>query len=144
MIKILGIILAIIFATLSLMHVYWAIGGNVGNEVVIPTVNNRPVFQPSPLVTLLVALALLTAMFIILGQLGLLGTIIPNKLFYWGTLAIGLTFFLRAIGEFRLVGFFKQIHDSKFAYWDTWLFSPLCLFIAITCVVLVVFHRTYD
>jgi hypothetical protein len=29
------------------------------------------------------------------------------------------------------MGFFKQIHDTGFAYWDTRLFSPLCLLISV-------------
>lgn len=46
-------------------------------------------------------------------------------------------FFLRAVGEFKLVGFFKRASDTPFAYWDTWLFSPLCLVIAIIAFALV-------
>lgn len=148
MIKILRIIIVVIFALLSLIHIYWAIAGSfgngVGNEAVIPTINNRPVFHPSPALTLLVAFALFTAMLVILGQIGLFKAIIPNQFFYWGTLAIGLAFLCRAIGEFRLVGFFKKITDTKFAYWDTRLFSPLCLFIAIACFLLVIFYKEYE
>jgi len=70
-------------------------------------------------------------MLIILGQIGFLGLFVPNMIFYYGTLFISLVFFLRSIGEFRLVGFFKKIKNTKFAYWDTILFSPLCLLIAI-------------
>lgn len=34
---------------------------------------------------------------------------------------------LRAVGHFRLVGFFKKITGSRFARLDTMLFSPLCM-----------------
>lgn len=33
---------------------------------------------------------------------------------------------LRAVGDFRLVGFFKRIRGSRFARLDTLLYSPLC------------------
>jgi catechol 2,3-dioxygenase-like lactoylglutathione lyase family enzyme len=36
-------------------------------------------------------------------------------------------FLLRAVGDFRLVGFFKRVRGTPFARWDTRLFSPLCV-----------------
>jgi hypothetical protein len=132
-----GILLAAVFAVLSLFHIYWALGGRLASGVTVPMVSGERAFNPSPLGTILVAAALLLAMLIILGQIGLLGEMIPKWIFRWGTFGIGLIFFLRAIGEFRLVGFFKQASDTPFAYWDTRLFSPLCLLIAVTAFVLV-------
>ncbi|MBI4851313.1 MAG: DUF3995 domain-containing protein [Acidobacteria bacterium] len=129
--EILGVLLATIFAILGLMHTYWALGGMQVSETFIPSVNGKQVFTPSPFLTILVALALFMAMLVILGQVGFLGSFISKKLFYFGTATISLVFFLRSIGEFRLVGFFKKITDTKFAYWDTWVFSPLCLLISI-------------
>ncbi|WP_367946795.1 DUF3995 domain-containing protein [Leptospira santarosai] len=40
-------------------------------------------------------------------------------------------FLFRAIGDFRLVGFFKKIRGTKFAKNDTAFFSPLCLLLSI-------------
>jgi Protein of unknown function (DUF3995) len=40
-------------------------------------------------------------------------------------LALGLL--LRAVGDFRYVGFFKSVRDSRFATMDTWCYSPVCL-----------------
>ncbi len=141
MIRILGILLAVIFAVISLFHLYWATGGAFGSGVVVPTVavpsgGNMRTFEPSVGGTILVAFAFLLAIAVILGQLRFLGDIVPHRIFRWGTWAIALIFFLRAIGEFRLVGFFKQVSDTPFAHWDTWLFSPLCLIIAIIAFIL--------
>lgn len=141
MIRILGILLAVIFAVISLFHFYWAAGGAFGIGVAVPTVNvpNRGgmrTFEPSAIGTILVAFAFLLGIAVILGQLRLLGDIVPHWMFRWGTGAIALIFFLRAIGEFRLAGFFKKVSDTPFAYWDTWLFSPLCLIIAIMAFML--------
>ena len=136
MIRVLGILLAVIFAVISLFHLYWATGGAFGSSVVVPTRANMRTFEPSAGATILVAFAFLMAIAVILGQLGFLGDSIPHWIFRWGTWAIALIFFLRAIGEFNLVGFFKQVNDTAFAYWDTWLFSPLCLVIAIIAFIL--------
>ncbi len=129
--SILGILLALIFAILGLLHIYWAFVGIAGNSVAIPSVGDKPLFVPSMSATLLVAFALFLAMMTVLGQIGFGGEIIPKWMFRWATLLISILFFLRAIGEFKYVGFFKIVRDSSFAYWDTVLFSPLCLFIAI-------------
>jgi len=137
MIRILGILVAALFGVLSLFHLYWAAGGSFGSGVTVPTVGGKRDFNPSPLGTVLVAIALLLAMLTILGQLGLLGRWLPKWIFRWGTGGIALIFFLRAVGEFKRVGFFKQVSDTPFAYWDTWLFSPLCLVIAVTAFALV-------
>lgn len=136
MIRILGILLAVIFGVISLFHLYWAAGGTFGRSVAVPTVaasgrGNRRAFEPSAGGTVLVAFAFLLAVAVVLGRLGFLGGGVPRWIFRWGTWAIALVFFLRAVGEFRLVGFFKKVTDTPFAYWDTWLFSPLCLLIAI-------------
>lgn len=137
MTRTLGILVAVTFGVLSLFHLYWALGGRFGSGATVPTVGGERAFNPSPLGTALVAIALLLAMLTILGQLSLLGTAIPRWVFRWGTCGIALIFFLRAVGEFRLVGFFKRASDTPFAYWDTWLFSPLCLVIAVTALALV-------
>lgn len=141
MIRILGILLAVIFAVISLFHFYWAVGGTFGAGVAVPTVDasnrgSRRAFKPSAVGTILVAFTFLLGIAVILGQLRFLGEIVPHWIYRWGTGAIALIFFLRAIGEFRLVGFFKKVSDTPFAYWDTWLFSPLCLLIAIMAFML--------
>lgn len=42
------------------------------------------------------------------------------------TVALALIFAVRAIGDFRYVGFFKHIRGSRFARMDTMCYSPLC------------------
>ncbi|WP_366946859.1 DUF3995 domain-containing protein [Desulfosporosinus nitroreducens] len=39
-------------------------------------------------------------------------------------------FLLRAIGNFKTIGFFKKRTGTKFSLWDTFLFSPLCLIVS--------------
>jgi hypothetical protein len=70
-------------------------------------------------------------MLVMLGRVRLWGAFVPKWVFAWGAWSISVLFFLRAIGEFRYVGFFKSVTATTFAHWDTWAFSPLCLFISI-------------
>lgn len=139
--NVLGIILAAIFAILSLFHIYWAAGGSFGGASAVPTIGGARIFNPSLFGTVLVAVALFAAMLTVLGQIGFLGELIPRWIFRWATFGIAALFFLRAIGDFRLIGFFKQASDSGFAFWDTLLFSPLCLFIAV-CAFLISYSKT--
>ncbi len=131
MIRILGILLAVILAILSFFHLYWASGGRFGIGAAIPTVGGKSLFKPSPFATILVAAALFAAMLVVLGRIKIWGAFVPSWIFYWGTWVISLLFLLRTIGDFRYVGFFKSVTDTNFARWDTILFSPLCLFIGI-------------
>ncbi|MBN3819698.1 DUF3995 domain-containing protein, partial [Paraburkholderia sp. Se-20369] len=43
-----------------------------------------------------------------------------------GTVVLALIFAVRAVGDFRYVGFFKRIRGSRFARLDTLCYSPLC------------------
>jgi hypothetical protein len=133
MIRILGVLLAVIFAILSFFHLYWAAGGGFGGGAVIPTagVGGSRLFNPSPFGTVLVAAALFAAMLVVLGRLKIWGAFVPGWIFYSGTWVIALLFLLRAIGDFRYAGFFKSVTDTNFARLDTILFSPLCLLIAV-------------
>lgn len=125
-----GIFLILIFSLLSAIHIYWAFGGRWGHEAVLPTKEGHKLLNPSRLMTLMVAALLLLAGFIIFGTL-----FYSHRsffwLFLWGSRGISCLFFIRAVGDFKMVGFFKKVRNTKFAYWDTRFFSPLCLIISI-------------
>jgi hypothetical protein len=42
----------------------------------------------------------------------------------------------RAVGEGRYVGFLKRVRNTAFARNDTWLYSPLCVALAVGFLVL--------
>ncbi|NOT59444.1 MAG: DUF3995 domain-containing protein [Acidobacteria bacterium] len=136
MIEWLGILLAALLAALGLLHLYWAAGGRKAKAASIPTVNGQWAFNPTRGATVLVAGVLFTEMFIVLGRLGWWGGALPPEIFQWGTWSIVAVFGLRAVGEFRLVGFFKRVNDTPFAWWDTRFYSPLCLAIALIAFLL--------
>jgi len=119
--------LALVFALLGALHVFWALGGRLGFGVAVPEVDGQRAFTPTPAATLAVALALFLGSALVLGRAGVFGSLVPAALFRWPVLIMGFVFLVRAVGEFRLVGLFKRVRGTSFARWDTWLFSPLCL-----------------
>jgi Protein of unknown function (DUF3995) len=122
--------LALVFAALGALHVFWALGGRLGSGSVVPEVNGQRAFTPTPAATFAVALALFAASALVLGIAGVFGSLVPAPLFKWPVLILGFVFLVRAVGEFKLVGLFKRVRGTSFATWDTWLFSPLCLAIS--------------
>jgi hypothetical protein len=125
--------LVAVFATISLIHLYWAMGGRWAALAVVPQVpvpqggSLRPAFNPSSWLTLLVALALLSIAALVSLRVGLLSPPVTHQALQWLISAIALLMFARAIGESNLVGFFKEVKGSTFARLDTWIYSPLCV-----------------
>jgi hypothetical protein len=124
--QILQIINTIIFLIIAGFHFYWAFGGKFGSQAVVPAIEGKSVFQPSVLATIIVALAMLVGAFL---------SWTPNdktddKILIYGNLAIGIVFFIRAIGDFKYVGFFKKIKGTLFAENDSRYYSPLCLVVS--------------
>jgi len=132
MTTILSIILLTIFTGLGLIHFYWLFGGKWGLEKVIPTKENQTSTLSIPkFATLIVALVLILFGLIYLVKSGLINLQIPNLVTKYGYWIIPSIFILRAIGDFKYVGFFKKIKDTEFAKADSKWFVPLCLTIGI-------------
>ena len=128
--RILAAGLIVVFVGLSALHVFWAAGGRTGGAAAIPRQAGRALFRPSPLSTLAVAAALAAAALVIAAAAGWLGRGAPLRAGRRLAYVLALVFAVRAVGDFRYVGFFKSLGDDPFRWWDTWLFSPLCLGIA--------------
>ena len=117
-----GIATGCTLLVLSVMHVYWAAGGTAGKANSIPQRDGEPLFRPSMSTTLAVAALLAIGSFVVFTGLR------------WGNFLLAGVFGLRAVGDFRWVGFFKRERSSGFAKWDTWLYSPLCALISAGCI----------
>ncbi len=61
---------------------------------------------------------------------GFIGTPLPALLIRRLCFALALLFVLRAIGDLRLIGFFKKVRGSRFAWLDSTVYSPLCVLLA--------------
>lgn len=123
-----------ILIMLSFIHVYWAMGGSRGMKGVLPTFKDGHQPKPGIIGTFAVAAALGVFAFIIAGNLGLYDEFIEHRFIKYATLGIGSIFTLRAIGDFKNVGFFKKSNGTLFAKNDLKYFSPLCLYIGLSTI----------
>ena len=129
-----GVALATVFGLLALLHVAWAFGLLSTGGGAIPQVQGKPAFVPGRAATLAVAAALLAAALVSLAQAGLILTDWPRWIPRAGAIGLGCIMVLRAIGDFRLIGFFKSVRGTEFATLDSWAYSPLCLALGVTAL----------
>jgi hypothetical protein len=122
-----AILIACILFALSLLHVLWGVGGIAGTSAALPESGGKPLFVPTRTACFAVAFALALAAMLVLWRGSALGSPFSPRLVHAGCIGVGAVFVLRAIGDFRFIGFFKRVRDTRFAWWDTRLFSPLCL-----------------
>jgi hypothetical protein len=71
------------------------------------------------------------AVILVMGKAGWIGIAPLSILFDAGVWGLSAVFLLRAVGNLRTFGFFKSITGTRFAQWDTRLYSPLCLLLAV-------------
>ncbi len=103
-----------------------------GFDAALPTDEaGKRVLNPKKFDSLIVGLGLSAFGAFYLFQAVFTAIEMPNGLTTYGGWIIPSIFLLRAIGDFRFVGFFKKIKSTPFAKMDTKLFSPLCLCMAL-------------
>ena len=132
--RLVALLLAVILATLGLVHTYWALGGRSPSAATVPQVAGRAAFKPSRLGTLAVATALFVAATLVAIAGGLLTDPLSPPIARVLTFGLGGVFLARSIGDFRLVGFFKRARDSQFARLDTLFYAPLCLLLGLAAL----------
>lgn len=131
-----------ILSLVSAIHVYWSFGGTWGLRESLPEHNGSKAFQPGRIATLVVAFVFGgMALFYLfkIGWLLLPPWLIPFWLQQYGLWLLAGIFMLRAIGDFRYVGFFKKVRNSRFAQLDTSFYSPLCLLLCVNTFLLILF-----
>ncbi|MEH0157732.1 DUF3995 domain-containing protein [Limibacter armeniacum] len=129
---ILSIFLSVVFIVLGVIHFNWVIGGEFGFAESLPTKENgERVLNPKKLDSAIVGLGLTAFGIFYVIKSGLVVFSLPDWIMDYGSWIIPSIFLLRAIGEFKYVGFFKSIKHTTFGKLDTKFFSPLCLLIGI-------------
>ena len=128
---VLGVALAII-AFAAGFHGAWALGGQLGLSVSLPQrADGTPVmshrfswWRPAAgaIALLLGVLAVL-----LLGRAHVLALPLPDGVERAALLAVGVAFVARALVPNRFVGFFKSQRGTRWAKYDTRLYSPLFL-----------------
>ncbi|MCB0707471.1 MAG: DUF3995 domain-containing protein, partial [Saprospiraceae bacterium] len=117
---ILSIILTLIFIGLSILHFNWVFGGQYGFAESLPTKENgERVLNPGKMDSAIVAFGLLIFGFFYLVQSGLIEFSMPDWMLKVGGWIIPIIFLLRAVGEFKYVGFFKSVKTTAFGKLDT-------------------------
>lgn len=135
-----------IFLLLAVLHFYWASGGQWGIQGAIPDIwmdtfldqKNRIV---TAIATVIVALGLVIFSIVMSSNYFDLSICIDEHRIDLATRIIGGIFILRAIGDFRFVGIFKNDSKSKFATNDSKYYVPLCLYLGVSIFLISVFSK---
>lgn len=132
-----GLMDGLILIALSGIHFYWALGGQSGIEKTLPTnLEGKKMLNPKKMDSVMVAIFLLLFGLLFFTKIGLLSISLPHLINRFGIGVVSTIFLLRAMGDFRYVGFTKKIKTTEFASLDTKLYSPLCLWIGINGLLL--------
>lgn len=125
-----------IIAFAAAFHLHWALGGRLGYSVSLPQrpdgtplmAHRLPLWRPAAGA---VALGLAALALLLLAHAGYLPLPMPRSLASAALLATGAAFFARALVPNRYVGFFKSLRDTRWALYDTRLYSPLFLLLGV-------------
>ncbi len=130
-----GLSLVSIFLALSGLHFYWGFGGTYGLSAAVPQAEDgTPLIKPGVWSCFLVGLGLLSMGAFVLIKLGWFDLNVPVWILRYGLTGIGFLFIVRAIGDFKIVGFFanhKTLKSTPFARMDKKYYSPLCVLISL-------------
>ncbi|WP_420577387.1 DUF3995 domain-containing protein [Ekhidna sp.] len=132
-----ALLLAIIFFMLSGIHFSWALGGTWGFETALPTTEDgKRVLNPKKIDSAIVGAGLLFFGMFYLIKTDHISLGLPEWVLVVAGWLIPSIFLLRAIGDFKYVGFFKKVSTTDFAKNDSRFFSPLCAGIALVGFIL--------
>jgi hypothetical protein len=116
--------LAGILGTISLLYLYWALGGMWLTDKSAPVVDGKPLIRMSRTSALGAACATF--------MLAAVPVISMRPLLRKCMLALIMAAFAyRAVGDFRYMGFFKSVNNSSFSRWDTRVYSPFALLVSV-------------
>jgi hypothetical protein len=122
-------------------HLLWALGGRLGLSVSLPqrrdglpVMNDRMRWWRPAAGAVAVALILLAAL--ALAAEGHLGLPLPAFVVRAALGLVGAAFVLRAFVPTPWTGFFKRIRTTRWARYDSWLYSPLFLLLGVALLVI--------
>ena len=132
-----AIVNSVVFFLLGTLHFYWAVGGKWATDVVVPTKpTGEKLFNTSTLSYVIVGSGLWLFAFVHIANARLIFVNSNFPVIPYATLAIGVIFLIRFIGDFKWVGIFKKMKDTSFAKNDTFYYAPLCLFLSVSSLLL--------
>lgn len=129
--------IAIILLAISILHIYWLLGGKWGFEAATPG-DMTPIFADKrkktifTFATFCVAIGLFIMASIIYSNYNnVWNNYLDTNKIILATRIIGTIFILRAIGDFNVCGIFKKSKDTLFTRCDNKIYIPLCLFLGL-------------
>ena len=126
--------LTTVLLLLALIHLYWIFGDFGLNQVLPSNGKGERLLNPSKLMTVTVAL-LLFGFAWVSYRLDIDSHASWIDAMGW---VLALLFFLRAIGDFNMVGVFKKIKHTEFAKYDNLIYIPLFFMISLGFVLKVI------
>ncbi len=125
-----------IIAFAAAFHLHWALGGRLGYSVSLPQrpdgtavmAHRLPWWRPAAGA---VAAGLLALALLLLAYAGHLPLPLPRGIARAALLATGSAFVALALVPNRYVGFFKSLRGTRWARYDTRLYSPLFLLLGL-------------
>ncbi len=128
-----------ILAAIAVLHLFWMAGGRWGLDQALPTnEQGKRTMQPGPLACGVVAAGLFCFAVYYYSIAWNVSLGLPFGAEKWGIWVLAGTFALRAVGDFRYVGFFKKLKTTEFARMDTRCYAPLCAWLGLTSVYLAI------
>jgi len=122
-----------ILALAAAFHFYWGLGGRTGSGVSLPHHEDGSVVivKNSGAGAIVVGLALVAVALLVLALVDAFAAPVPRAWLRTGVALWAVIFIARAISWSRYVGMFKRVRHTRFARYDTWLYSPLCLLLGL-------------
>ena len=127
----LAVFLILVFLSFAAFHVYWALGGLYGKPPAFAAADGKRVLAPSPFAMLLLGVGFAGCSALVAATAGFIPSPLSGHAHGSLSFALAAALMMRAIGDFKLVGFFKPATDDAFARRDKVLYSPVCLALAV-------------
>jgi hypothetical protein len=131
MVHALAFVVCAVFQFLALWHFRMAFMRPTGVTGAVPSIDGKPLFVPSTQGTLLVGIVLTSFAGLVAATAGFVDVGLPAIALVWLSYGLALGLLARAVGDFKYVGFSKRVRGTPFARLDTWIYSPLCLLLAL-------------
>lgn len=127
-----GAICSAILLLAAGFHVYWGLGGSIAADLALPqSEDGSPAIEMAALGAVAVGLVLTLVLLLGLGLVGVIHLPLPRSWLRAGALFWAIIFAARALSWSRYFGLFKRVRTTRFARYDTWLYSPLCLILGL-------------
>jgi len=113
-------------------NIYWGFGGRIGAGVALPQrEDGTPAIKESAFGAMAVGLILTLVLLLVLSFTGVIRLPLPQQLLKAAIILWAAIFTARALSWSSYFGLFKRVRTTRFASYDTLLYSPSCLLLGL-------------